>query len=158
MKKVPPAGSKTNKRIPRDSTMRLDDTPPGDRTVTNRSLKRSQHDDKPTKKVPPRKKTGPAVPVASPECILIQGQGSCPEWEELLVQYPMIDSVQREDFPDHGVSFAYLAHFYRSDNTADESSRAQKEFGDFFREIGYVYDYSGNYESRWFEGIGVHIG
>jgi hypothetical protein len=140
-----------------DSTMNPEDTPPGDRTVTNRSLKRKQHDGKPTKKVTPRKKTGPVVPAASPECISIDGQGSCPEWEELLLQYPMIDSVQREDFPDHGASFAYLAHFYRSDNTADESSRAQKEFGDFFRAIGYVYNYSGNFESRWFEGIGVHI-
>ena len=137
--------------------MRPEDKPPGDRTVTNRSLKRKQHDGKPTKKIPPRKKTGSDVPVASPECISIEGQGSCPEWEELLLQYPMIDSVQREDFPDHGASFAYLAHFYRSDNTADESSRAQKEFGDFFRAIGYVYNYSGNFESRWFEGIGVHI-
>jgi hypothetical protein len=25
----------------------------------------------------------------------------------------MINSLQREDFPDHGVSFVYLAHFYR---------------------------------------------
>lgn len=158
MKKVPPAGSKTNKRIPMDSTMRPEDALPGDRPATNRSPNRKQHDGKQTKKKPSRNKAGPAAPVTRPECILIKGQGSCPEWEELLVQYPMIDSVQREDFPDHGVSFAYLAHFYRSDNTANESSRAQKEFGDFFREIGYVYDYSGNFESRWFEGIGVHIG
>jgi len=105
-----------------------------------------------------RKKTGPAEPVARPVCILIQGQGSCPEWEGLLAQYPMIDSVQREDFPEYGASFAYLAHFYRTVNTAEESSRAQQEFENFFQEIGYKYDYSGNYESRWFEGIGVRIG
>jgi len=65
--------------------------------------------------------------------------------------------VQREDFPDHGASFAYVAHFYRTGNTADESSRAQKEFEDFFRDIGYEYDSSGNFESRWFEGVGVQI-
>jgi hypothetical protein len=69
----------------------------------------------------------------------------------------MIDSVQREDFPEHGASFAYLAHFYRTAHTAEESSRAQEEFEDFFRAIGYTYDYSGNFESRWFEGIGVRI-
>jgi hypothetical protein len=120
-------------------------------------MKKKQPAAHPTKKRPTGKKTVPASPVAPPECILIEGQGSCPEWEELLVQYPMIDSVQREDFPEHGVSFAYLAHFYRTGNSAEESSRAQKEFEDFFRAIGYTYDYSGNYESRWFEGIGVHI-
>ena len=42
-------------------------------------------------------------------------------------------------------------------NTAEEGLSAQKEFEDFFKTIGYKYDYSGNYESRWFEGIGVHI-
>lgn len=73
------------------------------------------------------------------------------------MHYPMIDSVQREDFPDHGVSFTYLAHFYRTPQMAEESARAQKEFEDFFRAIGYRYDFSGNFESRWFEGIGVQI-
>lgn len=137
--------------------MMPEDAPPGDHPVTNRSPKQKQHAAEQTKKRASRKKTGPAAPVTRPECILIDGQGSCPEWEELLLQYPMIDSVQREDFPDHGASFAYLAHFYRTVNTAEESSRAQKEFEDFFRAIGYKYDYSGNFESRWFEGIGVQI-
>jgi hypothetical protein len=109
------------------------------------------------KKKTPRKKTVPAVPVTEPECLIIGGQGSCPEWHELLLHYPMIDSIQREDFPDHGVSFVYLAHFYRTKNTANESSRAQQEFEDFFKAIGYMYDYAGNYESRWFDGIGVKI-
>jgi hypothetical protein len=137
--------------------MAPEDAPPEDHPATNRSLKQKLHAGKQTKKSPSRKKTGPAAPVARPECLLIKGKGSCPEWEELLLQYPMIDSVQREDFPDHGASFAYLAHFYRSGNTAEESSRAQKEFEDFLREIGYKYDYSGNFESRWYEGIGVQI-
>jgi len=140
-----------------DRTMTPEDAPPGDHPATDRSQKRKQHDAKQTKKKPSRKKTGPAAPFPNPECILIDGQGSCPEWEELLRAYPMIDSVQREDFPDHGLSFAYLAHFYRTGNTAEEGSRAQEEFEDFFRAIGYKYDYSGNFESRWFEGIGVHI-
>jgi hypothetical protein len=156
--KDPPAGAKKpHYRIQKDRTMTPDDEPPGNHPATNRTLKRKQHDAEQTKKRPSRKKTGPAAPVTTPECILIDGQGSCPEWEELLLQYPMIDSVQREDFPDHGASFAYLAHFYRTGNTAEESSRAQKEFEDFFRTIGYKYDYSGNFESRWFEGIGIHI-
>ncbi len=137
--------------------MTPDNAHPGDRPATNRSVKRKQHEGKQTKKKPARKKNGPAAPVTRPECILIEGQGSCPEWEELLVQYPMIDSVQREDFADHGASFTYLAHFYRTRNTAEESSRAQEEFEEFFRAIGYTYNYSGNFESRWFEGIGVHI-
>jgi hypothetical protein len=132
--------------------------PPRDHPATNRSLKRKQHDGKKPEKRSSRNKTVPAAPVTRPECILIKGWGSCPEWEELLRQYPMIDSVQREDFPEHGASFAYLAHFYRTQDTAEESTRAQKEFEDFFRAIGYKYDYSGNFESRWFEGIGVHIG
>jgi len=128
-----------------------------DQPATNDSLKRGQRDKKETKRRPPRRRTGPAVPVTKPGCILIKGEGACPEWEELLVQYPMIDSVQREDFPEHGASFAYLAHFYRTGDTAEESARAREEFEDFFRVIGYRYDHSGNYESRWFEGIGVHL-
>lgn len=130
---------------------------PGDRLAANRSLDGKPYDDRPIKKKPARTKKGPAAPVTNPECILIDGQGSCPEWEDLLKKYPMIDSVQREDFPDHGASFTYLAHFYRTSNTAEESSRAQEEFLDFFRAIGYTYNYSGNFESRWFEGIGMHI-
>lgn len=130
---------------------------PGKSPATNRSVKRNQRDGGQQKKRSSRKKTVPAVPVTRPECILIEGEGTCPEWEELLVHYPMIDSVQREDFPEHGVSFAYLAHFYRTGDTAEESVRAQKEFEDFFRVIGYNYDHAGNFESRWFEGIGVHI-
>jgi len=95
------------------------------------------------------------MPVTGPECLIIGGQGSCPEWHGLLGHYPMIDSIQREDFPDHGASFVYLAHFYRTENTAKESLRAQEEFEDFFKGIGYTYDYSGNFDSRWFEGIGI---
>jgi hypothetical protein len=121
----------------------------------NRSLRRKQPAGKKIPKKPARKTMVPSAPVTRPECLIIGGQGSCPEWHELLVHHPMIDSVQREDFPDHGASFVYLAHFYRTDNTAEEGSRAQEEFEGFFAEIGYEYDYSGNFESRWFEGIGV---
>ncbi len=137
--------------------MTPEDALPGDDPPPNRSMKRAQHAAKRTKKSTPRKKTGHADPLSRPGCILIKGQGSCPEWEDLLAQYPMIDSVQREDFPDHGASFAYVAHIYRTGDTAEESSRAQKEFEDFFRAIGYTYDYSGNFESRWYEGIGIQI-
>ena len=138
--------------------MTPEDLPPEDLPNVNSSMKRKQQAGKTVKKRPSWKKTGQETPFTSPGCIIIDGQGSCPEWEGLLEQYPMIDSVQREDFPEHGASFAYLAHFYRTRNTAEESSRAQKEFEDFFRVIGYTYDYSGNFESRWFEGIGIHIG
>ena len=130
---------------------------PEDHPARNSSVKRKEHDAQQPKKRASRKKTRPAAPVINPECVLIGGQGSCPEWEDLLGQYPMIDSVQREDFPDEGASFAYLAHFYRTGNIAEEGSRAKKEFEDFFRAIGYKYDSSGNFESRWFEGVGVHI-
>jgi len=130
---------------------------PADHPTTNRTLKGKKRAGKQIKKRPVRKKTGPAAPVTGPECIIIGGQGSCPEWHELLGNYPMIDSIQREDFTDHGTSFVYLAHFYRTDNTAEEGSRAQEEFEDFFEEIGYEYDYAGNFDSRWFEGIGVKI-
>ncbi len=133
------------------------DAPPGDHPVTDRSLNRNKHAGKRTPMKAPRKKAGPAAPVIRPECILIDGQGSCPEWEELLVRYPMIDSVQREDFPEHGVSFAYLAHFYRTGNHAAEGSRAQEEFERFFHAIGFESDSANNFESRWFEGIGVQI-
>ncbi len=132
-------------------------TLPGDDPTPDHSMKRAQHAAKRTKKSTTRKKPGHADPPARPACIVIKGQGSCPEWEHLLAQYPMIDSVQREDFPDQGASFAYLAHFYCTGDTAEESSRAQKEFKDFFRAIGYTYDYSGNFESRWYEGIGIQI-
>lgn len=123
---------------------------------------------RPQKAASPPKRKSPQTPgrmqgvpgaAASPrpECILIDGTGSCPEWEGILPHYPMINSVQREDFPEHGVSFAYLAHFYRTADTAEESARAQEEFEAFFRAIGYTYDHAGNYEDRWFEGIGVRV-
>ena len=131
------------------------DAPTGDHPAADRLSKRKLQDGNPVKKRLARRKTGQAAPVARPECHFIAGQGSCPEWQGLLSQFPMIDSVQREDFPEHGASFAYLAHFYRTGNIAEENSCAQEEFEDFFRAIGYEYDYAGNFESRWFEGIGV---
>ena len=71
----------------------------------------------PAKKIPlkGKKQKSAEQPAKTPEpaCMLIAGEGSCPAWEELLPRFPMIDSVQREDFPDHGGSFAYLAPFYR---------------------------------------------
>jgi hypothetical protein len=105
--------------------------------------------------VPAQKITG--ADIYGPEDLPKEVKCNYPGWEAYLEQYPMVHSLQREDFPDHGVSFVYLAHFYRTKNTADESSLAQKEFEAFFSKIGYEYDYSGNFESRWFEGIGVKI-
>ncbi len=102
-------------------------------------------------------KTGQEPVADEPECRTIPGEGSCPEWHDLLAQFPMIDSVQREDFPEHGASFAYVAHFYRTNTIARESSCAKTQFEKFFRAIGYKYDSSGNYKSRWFEGIGIRI-
>jgi hypothetical protein len=69
----------------------------------------------------------------------------------------MIDSVEREEFPDHGVGFAYLAHFYRTGNPAEEGSRARMEIDNFSMAIGYKYDSSLNFKSRWFEGLCVRI-
>ena len=104
----------------------------------------------------PERAGGHPAPVMRPGCSVIGREGSCIEWEGLLPRFPMIDSVQREDFPEHGASFVYLAHLYRTRDTPEESSRAQQEFEDFFRSIGYEYRSSGNYDSRWYEGIGVH--
>ena len=137
--------------------MALQDVPPKDHFVTDRSLNKKQHADKQSARRFSRKKTALSAHGGHPECVMIAGDGSCPEWEQLLVQYPMIDSVQREDFPEHGASFTYLAHFYRTEDPAEEGSRAQEEFERFFRAIGYEYDYAGNYEYRWFEGVGVKI-
>ncbi len=136
-------------------SMTPEDGHPGNQPAGSPVRKRAQQAGQPAKKRNIREKN--ALPFSQPRCILIDGQGSCPEWDGLLVQYPMIDSVQREDFPEHGASFAYLAHFYRTPDRAGESSRAEKEFKKFFRAIGYTYDYSGDYESRWFEGVGVKI-
>ncbi|MDD1682804.1 MAG: hypothetical protein LUO98_03110 [Methanoregula sp.] len=130
------------------------EAPPED-PAADRFRKRKQRAVSQTTKRLFRKKTAPASTVSRPECIFIAGEGSCPEWQDLLAQYPMIDSVQREDFPDHGASFTYLAHFYRTDNPADEGSRALEEFRRFFLAIGYEYDSAEDFESRWFEGIGV---
>lgn len=118
-------------------------------------MKRKQRAGNPAKKRSSPAETRPASPAARPECILIGGEGSCPEWEGLLVRYPMIDSLQREDFPDHGASIVYLAHFYRTAHHAKECLRAQKEFKGFLKAIGYRYDTSGDFESRWFEGVGI---
>ena len=107
------------------------------------------------KKPPARQKKGSGQCVPKPEDI--DGEVKCnfPAWQKFLEQYPMINSIQREDFPDHGVSFVYVAHFYRTKNNAEESSLSQEEFEGFFKEIGYEYDYSGNFNSQWYEGIGV---
>jgi hypothetical protein len=109
------------------------------------------------KKPPARKKkdSGPCVP--KPEDVSGEVKCNFPAWQKFLEQYPLINSIQREDFPDHGVSFVYVAHFYRTENNAEESSLSQEEFEDFFKEIGYEYDYSGNFNSQWYEGIGVRF-
>jgi hypothetical protein len=144
-----------NTREQLSTLMAPEDAGTADYPGKNRSLKRKPRTGKKIKKRPAGNKTGPAAPVTGPECLIIGGQGSCPEWQELLFHHPMIDSIQREDFPDHGASFVYLAHFYRSENTREESARAEEEFEAFFKAIGYRYDYSGNFASRWYEGIGV---
>ncbi|WAC05906.1 MAG: hypothetical protein OS112_04555 [Methanoregula sp.] len=137
--------------------MAPEDAGPAGHPAADRPLKGKKRAGRQQKKGPARKKSAPDAPVIGPECLIIGGRGSCTEWHEVLGHYPMIDSIQREDFPDHGASFVYLAHFYRTKNTAKESSKAQKEFEGFFKEIGYEYDYAGNFASRWFEGIGVRI-
>jgi hypothetical protein len=111
----------------------------------------------PIKKQPARRKKESVVCVPRPEDLSGEARCNYPEWQNFLRRYPMINSLQREDFPEQGVSFVYVAHIYCTDNTAEESSLSQKEYEDFFSEIGYEYDYSGNFESRWFEGIGVKI-
>jgi hypothetical protein len=134
-----------------------EDSDPTDHPTVNHRRKGEKKADKQIKKQPVRQKK------VSPPCIPrpedLPGEVKCtyPEWQKFLELYPMINSIQREDFPDHGVSFVYLAHFYRKKNNAEESSLAHEEFEDFFKDIGYTYDYSGNFESRWFEGIGVKI-
>jgi len=105
----------------------------------------------------PRQKKGSEACIPTPEDISGEVKCNFPEWQKFLEQYPMINSIQREDFPDHGVSFVYVAHFYRTKNNAEESSLSQEEFEDFFKEIGYDYDYSGNFNSQWYEGIGVRF-
>ena len=97
--------------------------------------------------------TEPCIP--RPEDLPEEVKCTYPEWQKFLERYPMINSIQREDFPDQGVSFVYVAHLYRTDDNAEESSLSQKEFEHFFMDIGYEYNYSGNFESRWYEGIGV---
>jgi hypothetical protein len=109
------------------------------------------------KKHPAPKKDSPGHSVPEPENLPPEVKCNYSGWEIYLDQYPMVDSLQKEDFPEYGVSFVYLAHIYRTKNTAVESSLAQKEFEAFFSKIGYEYDYSGNFESRWFEGIGLKI-
>ncbi|MDD1688052.1 MAG: hypothetical protein LUO90_00595 [Methanoregula sp.] len=109
------------------------------------------------KKQPAGKKKGTEICVPRPEDLPEEVKCTYPEWQKFLERYPMINSIQREDFPDHAVSFVYVAHLYRTDNTAEESSISQKEFEHFFKDIGYEYNYSGNFESRWYEGIGVKI-
>jgi hypothetical protein len=109
------------------------------------------------KKQPSGKKNSTEPCIPRPEDLPEEVRCTYPEWQKFLERYPMINSIQREDFPDHGVSFVYVAHLYRTDDNAEESSLSQKEFEHFFRDIGYEYNYSGNFESRWYEGIGVKI-
>ncbi len=132
-----------------------EDSDPADHLDVNHQRNGKKGATKHIKKQPaPKKKVStPCVP--KPEDIYGEVKCNYPEWQKFLERYPMINSIQRENFPDQGVSFVYVAHFYRTKNNAKESSRSQGEFEDFFKEIGYKYDYSGNFESRWFEGIGV---
>ena len=134
-----------------------EDSDPVDHPAVNHRRKVDKKDDKQIKKQPARQKKVPGPCIPRPEDLPLEVKCTYPEWQKFLELYPMINSIQREDFPDHGVSFVYVAHFFRKKNNAKESSRAHKEFEDFFKDIGYTYDYSGNFESRWLEGIGVKI-
>lgn len=134
-----------------------EDSDPADHPKKNRLRKGQKSANKQIKKEHARKKNVSIPLVPRPEDLTEKVKCTYPEWKKFLERYPLIDSMQREDFPDHGVSFVYVAHFYRTKNNAKESSLAQEEFEDFFKKIGYEYDYSGNFESRWFEGIGVKI-
>jgi hypothetical protein len=132
-----------------------EDSDPADHPAVNPPGKGEKKADKPIKKQPARQKKVPGPCIPRPEDLPGEIKCTYPEWQKFLDLYPMINSIQREDFQDHGVSFVYVAHFYRTKNTAEESSRSQEEFEGFFKDIGYTYDYSGNFESRWYEGIGV---
>jgi len=128
------------------------DNPAGDRRGKGEKGANKQITKRPARE---KKVSGPCTP--KPEDIPAEVQCNYPAWQKFLLRYPMINSIQREDFPDYGVSFVYVAHIYCTTNTAQESSVSQEEFEDFFKKIGYEYDYSGNFDSRWFEGIGVKI-
>jgi hypothetical protein len=116
-----------------------------------------RHRRKEDKEAKKKEKKGPGLCLPRPEDLPEEVKCTYPEWQIFLERYPMINSIQREDFPDYGASFVYVAHFYCNKDNAEESSRSQEEFEHFFKDIGYEYDYSGNFESRWFEGIGVKI-
>ncbi len=134
-----------------------EDPGPTDQPAVNPRQKKTKGAGKHIKKQPARVKNISGSCVPQPEDLPLELKCNYPGWQKFLIRYPLIHSIQREDFPDSGVSFVYAAHFYRTKNTAEESSLSQGEFEDFFRDIGYEYDYSGNFESRWFEGIGVKI-
>jgi hypothetical protein len=140
--------------------MMPEDSDPADHPAMNQygeGKQRVKGAKKQTKKQPASKNkvSMPSVPL--PEYIPGEIKCTYPEWQTFLKRYPMINSIQREDFPDQGVSFVYVAHFYHTQDNAEESSVSQEEFEHFFKDIGYECDYSGNFESRWFEGIGVKI-
>lgn len=135
--------------------MAQDTAPPQDPRRPARSRQKKRPAGKQKAIRPTRKRSAPALPDSPHECLIIGETGACPDWQEILVGYPLIDSVQREDFPEHGASFVYLAHFYRSRKLAKERSCAQKQFRNFFRSIGYTFDSAGDFKSRWFEGIGI---
>ncbi|MDD1701094.1 MAG: hypothetical protein LUQ04_09940 [Methanoregula sp.] len=132
-----------------------EDFDPAEHPAVNHPQKEKKGVTKNIKKQPARQKKVSTLCVPAPEDIPGEVKCNYPEWQKFLERYPMINSIQREDFPDQGVSFVYVAHFYRTKNNAEESSLSQGEFEDFFKEIGYEYDYSGNFESRWYEGIGI---
>ena len=134
-----------------------EDSGPADHPAVNHRRKGIKGANKQIKKQPARQKKVPGPCIPRPDDLPGEVKCNYPEWQKFLELYPMIHSLQREDFPDHGVSFVYVAHIYRTKNNAEESSLSQEEFEAFFKEIGYNYDYSGNFESRWYEGIGVKI-
>jgi len=134
-----------------------EDSDPSDHPTGNPWRKGKKGVKKQIKKQPAREKKVSRPDVPRPEDLPEEVKCNYPEWQKFLKRYPMIHSLQREDFPDYEVSFVYAAHFYCTKNTAEESSLSQEEFEAFFKEIGYEYDYSGNFDSRWFEGIGVKI-
>lgn len=132
-----------------------DNSDPEGNPAGNQRQQRGKGTGKQIKKQHAREKKVSTCGIPRPEDLPGEVRCNYPGWQKFLERHPMINSIQREDFPEYGVSFVYVAHLYCTQNNPEESSRSQEEFEDFFSEIGYEYDYSGNYDSRWFEGIGV---
>jgi hypothetical protein len=106
-----------------------------------------------SKSMPDRSQPAPVVPsepleMIGPEDLTEEEKCNYPLWKKYLEKYPLIHSIDRRDYPEDEFCTVFLTHFYSSDDLNKEEKDAEKQFDEFFKDIGF------NQE----ENTDVHVG